>query len=63
MINKKNYLIIQRNLFNGRVKERRTVIQSQLKIIKAELLCYGLRLDITAFIRISKHNPYALERV
>lgn len=38
------------------------MIQSQLKIIKAELLCYGLRLDITAFIRISKHNPYALER-
>lgn len=34
----------------------------QLKIIKAELLCYGLRLDTTAYIKISNQNPHALER-
>ena len=62
MINKKSYLIIQRNPCNGRVKERGTVTQLQLKVIKAELLCYGLRLDTTAFIKISNQNPYALER-
>lgn len=62
MINKKNYLIIQRSPCNGRVKERGTVAQLQLKVIKAELLCYGLRLDATAFVKISNQNPYALER-
>lgn len=32
-----------------------------LKVVKAELLCYGLRLDNTASIEILNKNPYALE--
>lgn len=36
--------------------------EDKLKILKAELLCYGLRLDKTAFMKISSENPQTLER-
>lgn len=36
--------------------------KSQLKFVKAELLCYGLELDNKAYIELLKRNPYVMNR-